>query len=282
MKIFLTGGTGFIGSHFINQASVRGHTIIAQRRPGSCPRIMLPIQPIWLDRALDADFTAELGACDVLVHLASHTPNPPYATLDECLYWNVYATTKIIQQADQAGLKKFIIAGSCFEYGRAAIGHDFVHPASQLAPTLSYPISKAAASISLLGLARQQNLQMQLLRIFQVFGEGEAASRFWPSLKAAAIAGKDFHMSQGLQIRDFINVEDVACKFVDALDFDAVCLGRPVVRNVGTGVGMTLLEFAEYWWGKFGATGKLVPGQIPEREIEIRRLVANITETYVN
>jgi nucleoside-diphosphate-sugar epimerase len=280
MKIFLTGGTGFIGSHFLNQSIAAGHTVIAQRRPGSISRLRLIDEPIWVDRLLDQDFTAELAGCDVLIHLAAHTPNPPYAPLDECLYWNVVATTRILQQASAQGVKDVVVAGTCFEYGAAAEGQDYVHPATESRPTLTYPISKAAATTSCLGLARHLGLRLQVLRIFQVFGEGEAAARFWPSLRAAALEGRDFPMSAGVQIRDFIAAPDVAAAFLTALH-NVVEPGRPQIRNVGTGQAQSLLAFAQHWWSHFGAIGNLLPGEIGLRPGELPRLVANVNDAHV-
>jgi nucleoside-diphosphate-sugar epimerase len=78
MKIALTGGSGFIGSHFLEQAMAEGHTILAIRRsPSSKPRILLNQQPVGLDRQLDEVTLEDLQGCDVLVHLASHTVNVP-------------------------------------------------------------------------------------------------------------------------------------------------------------------------------------------------------------
>lgn len=280
MKLFVTGGTGFVGSHFLQQALEAGHTVIAPRRPGSRPRLPLVRGPQWLDRPLDGDFSAELAGCDALVHLAAHTPNPPYAPLDECLYWNVVASVRLLQQAASQNVRNFLIAGTCFEYGAAAEGQDFVHPGTEPQPTLTYPISKAAATTSCLGLARYLNLRMQVLRIFQVYGEGEAGTRFWPSLRQAATEGRDFPMSAGLQVRDFVRVEDVARTFLDALDFAGVEAGRPQIRNVGTGRAQSLLEFAQHWWKTWGATGRLQPGEMGLRPGELPRLVANVHDVH--
>lgn len=281
MKIFLTGGTGFIGSHFIQQALDAGHVLNAQRRLGSQPRVPLAAQPTWIDKALDADFTEELKGCDVLVHMAAHTPNRPYAPLDECLYWNVVASSRLIQQANKAGVKKILIAGTCFEYGNAANGQEFVHPRTEMQPSLTYSISKAAATTALTGLARHLNLQMQVLRIFQVYGEGDAATRFWPSLRSAALQGQDFSMSTGSQVRDFIEVSAVAARFLQALTFENVELGRPHLYNVGTGHAQTLLDFARYWWKAFGASGQLLVGNVASRPEEVPRLVADIDSVYI-
>lgn len=281
MKLFVTGGTGFVGSHFLQQALAAGHEVVAHRRPGSLPRLSLPQEPLWVDRALDQDFEAELSGCDAVVHLASHTPNPPYAPLDECLYWNVFATTRLLQQAAAQGVRDVLVAGTCFEYGTAADGLDLVHPATEMRPSLTYPISKAAATIACLGLARNLGLRLKVLRIFQVFGEGEAATRFWPSLRSAALEGRDFAMSAGVQVRDFVPVEDVARDFVRSLDFELVEAGHPQVRNVGTGHGQSLLEFAQHWWTTWNAPGELKPGLVGLRPGELARLVADVHSIHI-
>jgi len=273
MKIFVTGGTGFIGSHFVQQALAAGHVILALRRPGSQTRIPLEQQPIWIDGALDGDYSAYLDGVDVLVHLASHTPNPPYAPLDECLYWNVYAALKLARQALAAGVKRYLVAGSCFEYGLAAERVDWITSAIPLEPTLSYPTSKAASSLAFQGFTREHQLHLKILRIFQVYGEGEQASRMWPSMRRAALIGADFPMSAGEQLRDFIRVEDVANQFLQHLDFSDSARGQPTVHHVASGRPQTLLNFAQQWWAHWGAVGRLIPGAVPYRQHEIMRLV---------
>jgi nucleoside-diphosphate-sugar epimerase len=124
-------------------------------------------------------------------------------------------------------------------------------------------------------------LRLQVLRIFQVFGEGEAATRFWPSLRQAARDGKNFPMSAGLQVRDFVPVEKVAQTFLGALDFSTVDPARPLIRNVGTGRGMSLLEFAKHWWMVWGAKGQLQPGEVGLRPGELPRLVANVHDVHI-
>jgi nucleoside-diphosphate-sugar epimerase len=273
MKLFVTGATGFIGTHFLQQALAAGHEVVALRRPGSRPRLPLACEPRWLDGALDADWSDALAGCDVVVHLASHTPNLPYAPIDECMYWNAFAPMKLARLAAAVGVSRFLVAGSCFEYGQVSPELDYVDTTTPLAPTLSYPTSKAAASVAFEGLAREHGQQVKILRIFQVFGEGEQDTRMWPSLRRAARAGQDFPMSAGDQVRDFVAVERVAEAFVRHLDFDDVTPGLPLIRHVGSGKAQTLLEFARHWWSTWGATGRLLPGQVPYRKNELFRLV---------
>ncbi|MBU3612854.1 NAD(P)-dependent oxidoreductase [Polynucleobacter sp. MG-27-Goln-C1] len=277
MRIFLTGGTGFIGCHFINLAHSCGIEIVALRRPGSHSRLPLLKQPIWVDGHLDGDLTEHLLGIEVLVHLASHTPNPPYDVLSRCLYWNVYASIRLAEQARQCGVDKFIVAGSCFEYGDSAGRYEKIPVDAPLLPNLSYPISKAAASEAFIGFATENQVKLTILRLFQVFGDGEQESRFWPSLKHAALSGKDFSMSLGEQVRDFIHVSDVAKEFIKALSFENAKPGNAMVKNIGSGTALTLREFAEIWWREWGASGSLRFGEVPYRKNEVMRLVPEIS-----
>lgn len=273
MKLFVTGGTGFVGSHFVRQAIAAGHEVVALRRPGSRPRIPLENEPTWIDGALDTDHSKHFHGVHALVHLAAHTPNPPYAPLDECLYWNVFASIALARQALAHGVRHYLVASSCFEYGHAAEGRDVVTIDTPLEPTLSYPTSKAAASLAFEGFAREHNVRLKLLRLFQVYGEGEQASRMWPSMRRAALAGKDFPMTTGGQMRDFISVQDVAATFLRALDFADAATGVPTVSHVASGHPQSLLQFAQYWWKEWHASGRLIPGAIPYRPNEIMRLI---------
>jgi len=275
MKIFLTGGTGFIGSNFINHAHLKGHTIVALKRPGSAARVPLRSQPTWIEGALDGSFDNCFKDIDVFLHLAAHSANYPYDNLENCLYWNLTAPLKLIKQAAEQGVKRFIVGGSCFEYGVSANKVDELKSDSPLEPNNNYSISKAASSIVFLGIAQELQIQIKILRIFQVYGAGEQESRLWPSLERAARTGSDFHMTKGEQIRDFIPVERVAELFSDAVTEFADCVDGCEVKHVATGVPQKTIDFVNYWWTKFGATGKIVTGTFPYREREMMRIVSS-------
>lgn len=275
MKLFVTGGTGFIGSHFLQKALAAGHEVLALRRPGGRPRIPLAAEPVWLEIPFDELESGHLVGIEAVVHLAAHSANVPYDTLENCLHWNVTVPLRMGEKAFQAGVKHFVFAGSCFEYGRSASRYKFIPVTAPLEPTQSYPASKAAASVASLGFAAEKRICLSILRPFQVFGEGEQATRLWPSLRTAALAGEDFSLTAGEQIRDFIAVENVAARFLAALA-DPPPAGRPRVINVGTGVPRSLRSFAEEWWHHFGAQGRLHFGAVPYRSSEIMRYVPRL------
>lgn len=281
MKIALTGGTGFIGSHFLNQALAEDHAILAIRRsPSSKPRIHLDQEPIWLDRQLDEVCSKELEGCEVLVHLAAHTGNVPYDSLANCLRWNLIAVLELFEQARQAGIKRFIVAGSCFEYGRSGEHYSEIPSDAPLEPTNSYAASKAVASIALLQWAKEHKLSLEILRIFHVYGEGESESRFWPSLRKAALAGEDFPMTEGEQIRDFMAVEDVARTFLNRATMINWPSAAVQVFNLSSGEPISIRSFAQRCWEHWDANGKLLFGKMSYRSGEVMRYAAG--ENLIN
>jgi nucleoside-diphosphate-sugar epimerase len=277
MRVFLTGGTGFIGSHFIKYAIQNGLEVTALRRiKSSIPKIALIKQPKWLEKGIEDVTTADIKGCDILVHLAAHSANVPYDTLENCIYWNVNVPITLFRKAVKAGVSKFVVAGSCFEYGCSGAKYDFIPIDAPLEPTLSYPASKAMASIAFSQLVHELNIKVKIFRIFQVFGEGEPENRLWPSLKKASELGEDFYMTAGEQIRDFINVTEVGQKFVLACEEDWEKKQYPLIRNLGTGQAISIREFAEYWWKKWNSKGQIKFGECKYRKGEVMRYVPKI------
>lgn len=276
MNIFLTGGTGFIGSHFINEALKSDITIYALRRQNSSPRVNLNKAPLWLTKEMNEVDINDLKNIDVLVHLAAHSANVPYDILTNCIQKNVIEPLALFEKAVAAGVRKFIVAGSCFEYGRSGERYEFIPVDAPLEPTQTYPASKALSSIAFQQFAIQNNIKLSYQRIFQVYGEGELESRLWPALRLAAQSGLDFQMTKGEQVRDFIEVSQVAKKLVEACTLDNLNEGKPLVVNLGSGKPQTILEFSQYWWSFWNAKGTLAVGSLPYRDGEVMRFVPKI------
>lgn len=270
--IFLSGGTGFIGSHVIRLAGDTGIPIRALRRSAtSGMRLPSKIQPEWIEGQLDSLTPEYFENCRTLIHLASPGVSPQKATYSELIYWNILAYEKMLEAAISAGVKRIIVAGTFAEYGRAADAHDFIPPNCNLAPTTHYAASKAAAWMVSQSLAVDHKIEFGWLRIFSAYGVGQHPSNFWPALKSAAEAGEDFKMSPGEQIRDYIEVEKVAALFIKAATSLNLLPGQPKQYNVGSGIPVTMREFAAKFWSHWNAKGRLLIGALPYRPNEVMR-----------
>src|SRR5262249_53414268 len=144
MNLFVTGATGFIGSHVVRRALAQGHTVWALRRPGARARVDLAPEPHWVEGSLSAaQLTSALERCSVLIHLAA-VGVMEAADWQTCFDVNVRQSLACWQLARRAGVRRFLVCGSCFEYGRSGERYDFIPPDAPLEPTGPYAASKAA------------------------------------------------------------------------------------------------------------------------------------------
>lgn len=273
MRIFVTGATGFIGSHFVNAALEQGHEVVGIRRSGAESRIRPAGAVAWLEKGLAEVTARDFQRNDVLVHLAAAGVDQSSDNDRECFDVNVVQAERLLSAGADAGVSRVIFCGSCFEYGLAAIDYDRIPADAPLFPNGPYHASKAAASQLATGWAFHHLIPLAILRPFHVYGPGEGPNRFWPSLWEAAASGRDFPMTDGGQVRDFTPVLTVASRFL------AACL-EPLhgvrIENVGSGEAMTLLDFARREWTTSGAGGRLLPGAVPRRKNEVMRYVPDL------
>jgi len=301
MRLFVTGSTGFIGSHFVRAALAAGHEVTALRFPGSLPPVPIechgvpsaghpssvagskavPSSLSWLDGTLDSVTDGDLSGHDAFIHLAAYGVSPQPCTWEKAFQINVLDSMGIMERSVACGIRKFVVCGSCVEYGKSAERYENIPADAPLEPIGPYAGSKAAQSVAASALCREKGVELAILRLFTVYGEGQHPDNLWPSLKRAALAGEDFPMSPGGQIRDFIPVGDVAQAFLREVEINrqpAPSNEQPGVRiaNIGTGRPQTLLAFAEHWWKEWGAKGKLLPGALPYRDNEVMRYVPEV------
>lgn len=280
MKIFLTGGTGFIGSHVLKQLLASDIEVIAHRRKESSrPNIPIEDSIDWLTKPVSDILSTDFDGVDVLLHLASHSVQYPFDTLENNIHFNVVEPLQMFLKASKAGVENYVVAGSCFEYGLSGEQYEFIPPEAPLEPIDSYSTSKAMAFMAFKEFARSQKKSLCYRRLFHVYGDGEPAARLWPSLRSSALNNKSIDMTLGGQVRDFICVENVAMELISSCYHSVTNgLGTVEIKNIGSGNPQSIRDFAEFWWNEFGATGKINFGALPYRKNEVMRFVPLIDE----
>jgi nucleoside-diphosphate-sugar epimerase len=277
MKLFLTGGTGFIGSYVLVAALLAGHEVCALRRTSnSSPVIPLPLQPQWCTGTLATISPSFLDNVDAVLHLASVGVSPRRVPWNLLVEANVVGSLRLFELAVAAGVRRCVVAGTCHEYGDSARRYIAIPPDAPLEPISAYGASKVAAFQLLRAFAIEHELEFFYGRIFTAYGEGQFAGNFWPSLRRAALAGEDFPMTSGRQISDFVHASVVAEHLLEACIRQDITFETPLITNIGTGVGTSLLAFAVQEWSKMGAKGALLPASLPERTGQIDRYVPDL------
>ena len=283
MHIFLTGGTGFLGSNFLNYLTDKKVFVTALKREAeSKTKIALKKEPEWIIGSLDNFEEKCLENKNLLVHFAAHSAQPPYDSLQNCIQKNVIEPLNLFEKAYDSGIRKFLISGSCFEYGLSANNHRFIPPNAQLLPIDTYPASKAIASIAFIQWAIEKEVSLSIKRLFYIYGKGEKESRFYPSLKNAAREGLDFEMSKGEQIRDISEINHViSILYKECIRISNSKQNDIRIENIGSGNNLSIKDFASKIWAQNKAKGKLIFGKVPYRKREIMRYVPQLNRTEI-
>jgi UDP-glucose 4-epimerase len=237
----VTGGTGFVGAALswrLAQTGV-GTTLLA--RPGAsippdCDGVTVP------DLSRHAVASALNGRrFDVVFHLAAYGVTPsdrdPRLTFDA----NVAGTDAVVHAAAEAGARAVVYLGSCSEY-RDPLPGQFVVEDAPIGPDRLYGGSKAAAGLWGQALAAQLGVSFQWLRLFNVFGPGEASSRLIPALIARLRADETVALSPGEQVRDFLYIDDALTGIL--LAAEASLEGRQGPFNLCSGQPVKVKEIA--------------------------------------
>ena len=169
------------------------------------------------------------------------------------------------------------MAGTSHEYYLTADDYAFIPPNPSLQPLNAYGASKAASFQLMRAFALQADIEFFYGRLFNVYGIGQFAGNFWPSLRYAALNDNDFPMTSGDQVTDFMPASAAAHHFIDACHRPDVKAGNPVVVNIGSGHPESLLKFATSQWKSLGAIGRLLPGAIPSRPNQVKRMVPDLS-----
>jgi len=275
MKLFLTGGTGFIGSHLLAELLQSGHEVVSLRRAGSKPVLLQNQEPIWLERTFFELTTSDLEGVEAVIHLASAGVSPQKASWEDLEKINIAASVRLIQLSHEAGVQRFVATGTCHEYGLEAKNWDRIPPRAPLQPITPYGSSKAAGFLMLRAFAIANKMELFYGRIFSAYGEGQFEENLWPSLRKAALRGDNFPMTDGKQVSDFIPVQTVAKHLATACYRSDIVSGKPLVVNIASGQGISVLEFAQRCWNELGGSGTLENGSLPSRHHQLPRMVAD-------
>src|SRR5258708_1412605 len=152
-----------------------------------------------------------------LLHFAWYAVPGRFWTAPENLDW-VAASLRLVRAFAGVGGRRVVVAGSCAEYDWSYATLSEI--ATPLAPRTLYGTAKDARRRCLERAAPGLGLSWAWGRIFFVYGPHEPAGRLISDVIAGLLGGRRAPVSEGLQQRDFMHVEDVARAFVKVIDGD--------------------------------------------------------------
>jgi nucleoside-diphosphate-sugar epimerase len=227
----VTGASGFIGRHLVGRLAADGWDVVSLGRRD--PRI---VGTRFIPAAIDGDLAAALCGLHVnaVFHLAAYGVAPGDRDPVRTFAVNVAGTAALVRTAAAVDAEAMVYVGSCSEYADAEPGRLILesHPIT----TRLYGASKAAGGIWGQAAAKQAKIGFSHMRLFGVYGPGEAPHRLLPSIAQRVRQGRSVDLSPGEQIRDMVHVDDavegllraeILARRGDVAAFN-LCSGRPV------------------------------------------------------
>ncbi len=283
MKVLITGGSGFIGSHIVEQLKRENYDLIIVDRNKSKQTYFEQQQiPYYAydihDKNLEYVFKQEKP--DAIIHLAAQI-SVPLSMKDPVLDMKVngYGTIKLLKLATKYHVKKFIFASSAAVYGTPNyIPMDETHP---VAPISFYGLSKAVGEQYIQMFQNIHDIDCCILRFANVYGPGQSVKG-----EAGVIAIFNHLMKQklpltiygdGEQTRDFIYVKDIASACVASLQLT----GSHTI-NISSDTACSLNELIQHFIHLFNysAVTKYLPANLGD--IEHSRMTNNRARTLLN
>src|SRR5580704_7526690 len=244
MRVLVTGGAGFIGSHIADALLARGDDVLVvdDLSSGRAGRLdpQVPLHKLSITDATALNHEVAAFGPELICHLAAQidvraSVDAPAADADV----NILGTVNLLEAARQAGARVLFASTGGALYGRDA-------PIPSLEDVLPLPespygIAKYCAECYIGLYNRLHGTRHSVLRLANVYGPrqdpaGEAG--VIPIFCGVVLAGDDPTLyGDGSQTRDYVYVGDAVSAFLAAAD-----AGRPGTWNIGTGVEVSVLD----------------------------------------
>lgn len=204
MKVLVTGGSGFLGSHIADEASARGFDVQIVDRVAS-PWLNGDQKEVVGDILNSDVLTKALDGCDIVFHCAA-VADLEVARQDprKAIEVNVLGSLSVLEAASRAGVRRFLHASSVYVHSRSGS---------------IYRISKQASESLVSELSKELGLATTVLRYGSLYGPRADPDNAILRLTTQAVSqGRIDFWGDGSEIREYIHIRDAAALSLDAMD----------------------------------------------------------------
>ena len=274
-RVLVVGGTGFIGTHIVKEALVRGLqvTIISKNHKALSDRIK-DIEYLSTDISNKDSLYNQLKdkTFHHVINLGGYVDHSNYSSGgDKVFDVHFNGTKNLINCINKDSLRSFIQIGSSDEYGDNPAPQNESQRESPISP---YSFAKTTTTHFLQMLYRTEQFPVVILRPFLVYGPGQGMERFIPQVINGCIEGKKFPISEGKQLRDFCFISDFVRSIFSSID-NTESFGE--VINIASGEPISIKDVVTKIQ-KIIAMGNPQFGKTAYRDGENMELYADITK----
>ncbi len=250
----VTGATGFVGKQIVASLAKAGCELRIVTRQRDIVAGDVVHTPDLFNESPDF-WRAALDGVERIVHAAWYAEPGRYVTSPLNLTC-MAGTVKLAEAAAEAGVKRFVGVGTCFEYD-LTLGH--LTTSTPLLPRSPYGAAKAGTYMALAETLPRMGLSFAWCRLFYLYGDGEDQRRLVPYLHDRLSRGEIAELTSGKQIRDFLDVAEAGRRIARLSLSD-----RAGAFNICSGEAVTVAELASRIADQYGRRDLLRFGVRPD------------------
>lgn len=265
MRVFITGASGFIGSHTVRALLEGGHEVAALAFPddpmgrladleGRYAVLRGDLAELPPVRAALADWRPE--AC---IHLAWYAEPGKYLHSPENLP-ALANSLNLLQALIEMECRQVVMVGTCAEYDTDA---GFLREEGPTRPETIYAATKLSLSLVGRQMAAAAGTRFAWGRVFYLYGPREDERRVVPALIRSLTRGQAFPATLGEQVRDYLHVADIAAGLRALVE-----QGADGIFNISSGVPVTMRQLMETAGEIVGRPELIRFGEVPYRDWE--------------
>ena len=278
-KTLITGGTGFLGHHLARALLDRGAEVCLliqshekKWRLGNLPPGFEIVEADLTNREATKAVIREAKP-EVIVHFAGWMERRrDLSILEEMARHHVEGTMNLILSSDPKVTKIVINTGTSEEYGEQ--DDPFLEDRAT-DPVSPYSATKAATSAMAIYLSKALGIPIITMRPFITYGPGQIHDTLIPFLIRGVLQKKVVELTDGLQFRDFIFVDDLISCYLAVIE-KAESFRSPQIFNVGTGRKARVRDVIETIADLMNGREYLKIGAKPMRPGEPQSMMADI------
>ncbi|TVP55545.1 MAG: UDP-glucose 4-epimerase GalE [Halomonadaceae bacterium] len=260
MKVLVTGGAGYIGSHVVRQLGEAGHDVVVFDNLSTGHAWAVTHGELVVGDLADPDAIEEVMEAhrfEAVLHFAAHIVVPESVSNPLKYYSNnTRNTLNLLAALEKHRIPRLVFSSTAAVYGMPE--ETLLNEQTPLLPINPYGASKMMSERMITDSAAASGLNYVILRYFNVAGAdpqtrlGQATPEATHLIKVACecatgardgmqVFGNDYDTRDGTCVRDYIHVEDLASAHIRALEHMAGG-GESQILNCGYGRGFTVRE----------------------------------------
>ncbi len=257
MRLVLTGASGYLGGRLALRLGRLGHEVLAIIRSGTDPahhrRATGGAAAVLID---DRDIVERISGADAVIHLACSYGRAGESSAD-LVDANVTYALRILDLAGSAKIARFLNAGTSL-------------------PSILGGYALAKSQFVEWTRSRASGPAFIQMRLEHFYGPKDSTSKFTSRVISDCLAGRPVTLTAGMQIRDFLYIDDAVESFVTVV-------GTPLPSDrwteypVGSGTGITVRHYVETVHRLTNSLSDLRFGEVAYRAGEPMRSVADIS-----